>query len=158
MIFFTAGYGAGSALVKIEFKKNKFTAREICQYKPEEGIACEQQTPVYFDGYLYAILPKDAGVIKNQFVCYAPDDLKKPVWTSGKTNRFGLGPWLFINNKFLILDDNGTLTMIQSSKNKYTELCKKKFFNGQDSWGPMAFADGYLLLRDSKCLFCLDLR
>lgn len=158
MIFFTAGYGAGSALVKIETKENKFTAREICQYKPDEGIACEQQTPVFYDGYLYAVLPKDAGVLKNQFVCYAPEDCKKPVWTSGKTNRFGLGPWLFINNKFLILDDDGTLTLIQASKNKYIELSKKKFFEGQDSWGPMAFADGFLLLRDSKCLFCLDLR
>ena len=30
--------------------------------------------------------------------------------------------------------------------------------SGRDAWGPMAFVDGKLLLRDSKRMICLDLR
>jgi outer membrane protein assembly factor BamB len=28
---------------------------------------------------------------------------------------------------------------------------------GQDAWGPLAIADGYLVMRDSKTMVCLDM-
>jgi outer membrane protein assembly factor BamB len=30
-------------------------------------------------------------------------------------------------------------------------------FDGYDAWAPLAIADGYLLLRDSKTMLCLDI-
>jgi outer membrane protein assembly factor BamB len=32
------------------------------------------------------------------------------------------------------------------------------FPEGRDAWGPMALVDGFLLLRDSTRLKCVDLR
>jgi len=144
--------------VKIEKNADKFVAKTVQKYTPAFGIASEQQSPIYYNGFVYSVQPKDAGALRNQFVCYKPDDCTKLIWASGKSSRFGLGPYFLINDKFLVLDDNGTLTLFNFSTTKYTQIAQCKLFDGQDAWGPMAFADGYLLLRDSKKMFCVDLK
>jgi outer membrane protein assembly factor BamB len=157
-IFVSAGYGAGSMLFQLVKFGEDFSVKEIQIYKPKDGLASEQQTPVYFDGHLFAILPKDAGAVRNQFVCCQPDDCTKILWTSGKTERFGLGPYILADGKFFILDDDGTLTIAKATTSKFELLDKVKIIDGQDAWGPFAIADGYLLMRDSKQMVCLDIR
>ncbi len=157
-IFLTAGYGAGSMVLQLTEEEGKIHAKKIWQAKPEEGLASEQQTPLFYKGHIFGILPKDAGALRNQFACYHSGDINKPLWSSGKTNRFGLGPYFVAEDKFFILSDDGTLTMIAASVEGYKELGEKKIFQGKDAWGPMALADGFLLLRDEKKLFCLSLR
>ena len=157
-IFMTAGYGAGGTVIEINEKNGKFEAETLLNYEPKFGLASEQQTPILYKNHLYGILPKDAGFNRNQFVCYNINNLKKPVWQSGKTNRFGLGPYMILNDKILILNDEGTLSMIEASLKRFKLISQKKLFDGHDAWGPFAFADGYLLLRDSKNIYCLDLR
>jgi len=157
-LFVTGGYGAGGAVLRIAETTGKFTAKLESKFAPNEGLASEQQTPLINNGYIYGILPKDAGANRNQFICYKVSDLKTPVWQSGKTNRYGLGPYIKINDKFLILNDEGTLNMIDASGKAFKLVNQKKIFEGNDAWGPFAFADGYLLLRDSKTIYCLDLK
>lgn len=157
-IFMTAGYGAGSTVIEIIEKNGKFEAKTLLKYEPKFGLASEQQTPLLYKNHLYGILPKDAGFNRNQFVCYNINNLEKPVWQSGKTNRFGLGPYMILNDKILILNDEGTLNLIDASLKQFKLISQKKLFEGHDAWGPFAFADGYLLLRDSKNIYCLDLR
>jgi outer membrane protein assembly factor BamB len=80
------------------------------------------------------------------------------VWTSGPTNRFGLGPYMIADNKFFLLDDEGTLTIIRPSTSKYIQLDKVKVIkDGADAWGPIAVADGYMLMRDSKTMVCINM-
>jgi len=157
-LFLTAGYGAGGAIIQLAENNGTFSAKTVSKFSPQEGLASEQQTPILNNGFIYGILPKDAGSNRNQFVCYKTSNLKTPVWQSGKANRFGLGPYIQINDVFLILNDEGTLSMIEASGKSYKQLNQKKLFEGADAWGPMAFADGYLLLRDSKTIYCLDLK
>ena len=53
---------------------------------------------------------KDAGQLRNQFVCF---DLEgNLIWSSGKTNKFGLGPFILADNKFYILNDNCEISII----------------------------------------------
>jgi len=157
-IFVTAGYGAGSAIVQITKKNDTYNAKIIQKLKPEEGLASEQQTPVFFKDHLFAILPKDAGALRNQFVCCYVDDCSKIKWTSGKTKRFGLGPYIIADNKFFILSDDGVLTIIAASTEKYVELAQIKVLDGHDAWGPLAISNGRLLARDSRRMVCIDLR
>ena len=157
-IFITGGYGAGGAILKISETNGTFKATLDSKFPPHNGLASEQQTPIVSSGNIYGILPKDAGANRNQFICYKTTDLTKPLWSSGKSNRFGLGPYIKINDKFLILDDEGNLSMIEAAEKSFKLVNQKKIFEGQDAWGPFAFADGYLLLRDSKNLYCLDLK
>lgn len=157
-IFMTAGYGAGAMMLQLKENNGNFTIGVLQEYLPRFGLACEQQTPVYWQGRLFGILPKDAGSLRNQFVCVDPSDCKKMVWTSGQTARFGLGPFFIADNKFFILDDEGTLTIVKTSTSKYIQLDQVKVIkDGADAWAPLAIANGYLLLRDSKTMVCVNM-
>ncbi len=158
LIFMTAGYGAGGALLKIRESGGKYAAELIQRYKPLEGMASEQQTPVYRDGYLYGILPKDAGGLRNQFAGCKVPDCKKIVMSSGKDERFGLGPYIMADGKFFILSDDGEMTIARVSPSSFKVLDKARILDGQDSWGPIAITGGYLLMRDSKTMVCLDIK
>lgn len=157
-IFVTAGYGAGSMMLGLKQQADKLIADSLQTIKPDQGLASEQQTPIFYQGHLFSILPKDAGSLRNQFVCTHPDDIKKIVWSSGKTNRFGLGPYLLADKKFFILSDEGVLTMIRASTKEYIQLGQAKILDGHDAWGPLALVNGRLLARDSRRLVCVDLK
>ncbi len=157
-IFLTAGYGAGSLLIRISGEDGVFSVESLQMLKPEEGIASEQQTPIFYSGHLFCILPKDSGPLRNQFVCSHPDDLSQFIWSSGKTNRFGLGPYIVADDKFFILSDDGVLTIIKASVEEYAQLAQAKILDGVDAWGPLALVSGRLLARDSRRMVCVDLR
>jgi outer membrane protein assembly factor BamB len=157
-ILFTAGYGAGSMLSKVLKVNGKFTLEVLQKLKPDQGLAAEQQTPIFYNEHVYAIMPKDAGALRNQFVCSNPGDLSNIVWSSGKTKRFGLGPFLVADDKFFILSDEGVLTVIRGSAREYRQIAEAKVLSGHDAWGPLAIADGKLLARDSRQMVCIDVR
>jgi outer membrane protein assembly factor BamB len=157
-IFLTAGYGAGSLMLRIKAENGAFSAESLQTLKPEEGLASEQQTPVFYKGHLFSILPKDAGPLRNQFICCHPDDCSQIVWSSGKTNRFGLGPYIVADDKFFILSDDGVLTVLKASPKEYNPLAQAKILDGVDAWGPLALVNGRLLARDSRRMVCVDLR
>jgi outer membrane protein assembly factor BamB len=157
-IFLTAGYGAGSLMLRIKKDNGSFSAESLQTLKPEEGMASEQQTPIFYKGHLFSILPKDAGPLRNQFVCIHPDDCSQIVWSSGKTNRFGLGPYIVADDKFFVLSDDGVLTVIKANPEEYIQLAQAKILDGVDAWGPFAIVNGRLLARDSRRLVCIDLR
>lgn len=156
-IFMSAGYGAGSILFKVEKVNDKYSTSVLQQFKPKDGIASEQQTPLLYKNHILTILPKDAGGNRNQFVCCSADDCETILWTSGKSARYGLGPYMIADNKFFILKDDGTLTIAEARIDKFVELDKFKVMDGHDAWGPLAIADGKLLMRDSKKMLCLDI-
>jgi outer membrane protein assembly factor BamB len=157
-IYLTAGYGAGSMVVRVSKMNGSFQLEVLQKLSPEQGLAAEQQTPVFYKNYLYSIMPKDAGALRNQFICVNPEDAAKTVWSSGKTKRFGLGPFLMADDKFFILSDEGVLTVIEASRTSYRQLAEAKILNGHDAWGPLAIADGHLLARDSRKMVCVDVR
>lgn len=157
-IFLSAGYGAGSMVLQLSRQGENFNVEVLQEYSPKEGLASEQQTPVVFEGHLLGILPKDAGPLRNQLICVHPDDFTKVIWTSGQTERFGLGPYMIADNKLFILSDEGTLTIANPSTTSYQPLDSYRVIpDGADAWGPLAVADGYMVLRDSRTMMCIDI-
>lgn len=153
----TTGYGAGGAHFKIEKSSSGFEAQLIEKHTPKEGLASEQQTPILAGDYIWTINPKDAGALRNQLACYHISDLKNPVWKSGKEHRFGLGPYLLVGDKMFLMNDDSELYLYQINESKSaTLLAQHKIFeDGTDAWGPMAYIDGYLILRDSERMVSL---
>lgn len=156
-IFLTAGYGAGSMVFQVDEKNGTFSIEKLYEYNPKDGLACEQQTPVVYDGMVYGIIPKDGGALRNQFVCVDPSDFRNVIWSSGKTHRFGLGPYMIADGKFWILNDDGMLSIAQPNKTEFKLLDQIKVFEAHDAWAPLAIADGYLLLRDDHKMLCMDI-
>lgn len=157
-IFMTAGYGAGSILLQVHKNGNSYEVTTLQKFKPKDGVASEQQTPIVYEDRMFAILPKDAGGMRNRFVCCDPNDCTKILWTSGTKDRFGLGPYVIADGKFFILKDDGTLTIAKASTEKFEMLDKTKVLDGHDAWGPLVVVDGRLLMRDAKHLLCIDIR
>ncbi len=158
-IFITAGYGAGSMMFQLKSDGDGFSVSPLLEYKPSEGLACEQQTPIYWNGHLFGILPKDGGSLRNQLICVNPSDTRKVVWSSGSEKRFGLGPYFMADHKIIMLNEEGTLYLLKPSLSGYVELDAVKVIpDGQDAWAPLALADGYLVLRYSKKMICINMR
>ena len=157
-LFLTAGYGAGSAILSLQESGGQITASLDKQWKPTQGPASEQQTPLLIDGTLYMIQPKDAGALRAELVAAETATLPAVTSSSGKENRFGLGPYLFADNAFWIVDDDGVLHVFGLEGKTFTRLAQHKILPGVDAWGPIAFAGGLMILRDSRSIACLDLR
>jgi len=157
-IFLVAGYGAGGALMKVNLEGNKWTATIVEQYKASEGLSSEQQTPILYNNMIYTVLPKDGGSQRGKLAVFSPADLHNPVWSSAADERFGLGPYLIINDRIFVLKEDGELYVykIESPRNLILER-KQRIMEGTDAWGPMAYADGMLLIRDANNLKCLKI-
>jgi outer membrane protein assembly factor BamB len=154
-VFLTAGYGAGSMMLRISKDGDSYSA--VPEYLLDRKVfGCEQQTPILYSGHLFAVLPNDAGEMKKQLACI--DLAGNRIWTSGKEDLFGLGPFLLAGNKMFIMDDEGLLTMAEVSPTGYRRLDRAQILQGRDSWGPLVLAQGRLLARDDKRMVCLDVR
>jgi len=156
-IALTAGYGAGGALLQVKNTNGKWIATITDQYKPNEGLSSEQQTPILYEQMVITVPPKDGGGIRGKLVAYSPSNLRIPIWESAADERFGLGPYLIISNHLFALKDDGELYVYKLEQKKMTFIKKQRIMNGHDAWGPMAFADGFLLLRDANGIYCLKL-
>jgi outer membrane protein assembly factor BamB len=157
-IFMTAGYGAGGMMAKLTEINGEFSIEIITKYAPREGLASEQQTPIFWNGHLFGILPKDGGSGRNQLVCVHPNNPQEMVWTSGSENRFGLGPYFIADGKMFILNDDGTLFIARPSTERYIQVDEFKVIeDGHDAWAPFAIANGYLIMRDATTVVCIDL-
>ncbi len=157
-IFLSAGYGAGSMIIQLLKENSDITVEVVDEYLPKEGLASEQQTPLYYGGHLFGILPKDAGPLRNQLVCVHPSSFRDIIWSSGQTNRFGLGPYMIADGKMFVVKDFAKLSIIEPTTEGYRELSRLKIMEGHDAWAPLATADGYLLLRDSGTLICISIK
>jgi len=156
-IYLTGGYAAGALMLRVAAGADGAArADEVYRRKPSEGLSCEQQTPLFYEGHLYGIMTRDGGPLRKEFVCYRPDGER--VWSSGKTERYGIGPFVAADEKIFILDDEGVMTMIRATAEGYARLGRARVLPGPDSWAPPALVAGRMLVRDSRRMVCLDLR
>jgi len=154
-ILVTAGYGAGSMMFQVLKDEKGFFIKKL--FSMDKSVfACEQQTPVFYKGRLFTVMPNDAGELNRQLVCLSADG--KRLWNSGMQKRFGLGPFVIADDKIFVLDDDGVLTIAEAGSDKYSELARVKILPGTESWGPIAVAGGRMILRDYNKMMCLDLK
>ncbi|OGV67298.1 MAG: hypothetical protein A3K19_25595 [Lentisphaerae bacterium RIFOXYB12_FULL_65_16] len=154
-VFVTAGYGAGSMMLRVAQSGNTYTVEPVWRLS-KEVFGCEQQTPIFYREHLFSVLPNDAGEHRRELVCLTPEG--RVAWTSGTEVRFGLGPFLIADGKIFVLNDDGVLTLAEARVDGYHPLAQAKVLDGRDAWGPMALVNGRLLLRDWKRMLCLDVR
>jgi outer membrane protein assembly factor BamB len=156
-VFLVAGYGAGGALLKVDRTGSKWNASIEEQYKPNEGLSSEQQTPILYGDMIIGVMPKDGGSLRDKLVVYSPSNLHAPLWSSAADERFGLGPYMVINDCLFALKEDGELYVYGIRPPKMDLLKKQRIMDGVDAWGPMAYADGNLIVRDAHTVKCLKI-
>jgi outer membrane protein assembly factor BamB len=151
-ILFTGGYGAGGLMVQLHRDGDGMRPEPVFRTDPET-FGSNQQTPIFYRGNIYGVLPD------GRPACLSQEGVL--LWADGGYN-FGLGPYMIVDDKFLVLDDDhkdpGKLCLFRVSPSGLKELASAKVVEGHDAWAPMAFTGGRVILRDSKTIVCLDLR
>jgi len=147
-LFLSGGYNAGAMMLRIRQDNGRIKAEAQYRLKPEV-FGSAQHTPILYEGHLYGVRPD------QQMVCL---DLEgRVLWTSTPAHRFGLGPYAIANGLLYAMDDEGLLTVAEATPTGFVPLTQAKVLEGPESWGPMAFASGRLIVRDLKRMICLDI-
>ena len=154
-IFLSAGYNYGSAILQLSEQDGRITPKIAARFSAKQ-FGSEQHTPIFYQGHLYGVMPRNVGPLAEQLVCM--DLGAKHIWTSGRENRFGLGPYLIADGLIFVMNDDGVLTLVEATAAGYRQLARAKVLDGHESWGPMAIAGGRLLVRDLTRMVCLDVR
>jgi len=147
-IFFSGGYNSGSMMIELEQKDGQIAPKVLFKLSPDV-FGSPQHTPIFYKGHIYGVRPD------GQLVCL--DTGGNIMWTSTNANKFGLGPYTIINGLIYVMDSEGTLSLVKAQPSSYIQLARAKVLEGPDSWGPMAFASGRLILRDLNKMICLDI-
>ncbi len=147
-IFLSGGYNAGSMMLQLNSEEEKIIAKPLFKLAPEV-FGSPQQTPIFYNGYIYGVRPD------GQLTCL--DLTGKVIWTSTSAEKFGLGPYVIINDLIYVMNDSGLLTLAKATAGSFVKLAEAKILEGPDSWGPMAVAAGRLVLRDLNRMICLDI-
>jgi len=148
-IFLCAGYNKGSMMLQLENQDNEIVPKVLFELEPDV-FGSDQQTPVFYNGHIYGVRPD------KQLTCMDTDG--KIIWTSGSDNKYGLGPYIIVNGTIYILDDDGILSLIEATPEKFNKLTSVKVLEGHESWGPPVLIDGKLLVRDLTTMVCLGIR
>ena len=142
-----AGSSVERAAGSLKENTGKLIAETLFRLKPEV-FGSTQQTPIFFNGYIYGVRPD------GQLVCLNPNG--ELVWTSDTAHRFGLGPYMIANGLIYVMNDSGLLTLAEATPSGYKQLAQSQVLSGHDSWGPMTIAGGRLIVRDLTRMVCLD--
>jgi len=147
-VFLSGGYNAGSMMLSIK-RVDKEYRPEVLFRLDAKVFGSEQQTPIYFNGYLYGVRSD------GQLVCLDPNGQIR--WASSSAHKFGYGPYIIIRGLIYVMNDEGYLTMAKATPETYAPLTAAQVLQqGNESWGPMAFVSGRLIVRDLTRMVCLD--
>lgn len=147
-LFLSAGYRKGAMMLELVEKDGRIETEILFRLEPEI-FGAEQQTPIFYNGYIYGVRPDE------QLVCLDMDG--KVLWSSGSDHKFGIGPYLIAQGLIYVMDDHGLLTLARAQPDKYVQFGQAKVLEGPDSWGPMAIVSSRLILRDLNRMVCLDI-
>ena len=148
LIFLSGGYNSGSMMLQLSMEDEKIVAKPVFKLAPEI-FGSAQQTPVFYNGYIYGVRPD------GQLICL--DLSGNIIWSSTSAEKFGMGPYIIINDLIYVMNDSGVLTVAKAGAGGFVRLAQAKVLEGPDSWGPMAVATGRLILRDMNRMICLNI-
>ncbi|MBS3820491.1 MAG: PQQ-binding-like beta-propeller repeat protein [Planctomycetes bacterium] len=153
-LLLTGGYGAGAMFIRLVEEDGEIVV-EPGKRLPPATLGAEQQSPILYDGFIYAVLPR-VGAVSEQMACL--DTNAATLWRSGPADKFGLCAFMIADGMILALNEAGELHLIEATPDGYRLLDKAKVLDGHEPWGPMALVDGRLICRELETMVCLDLR
>ena len=151
-IFITGGYGAGSAMIRVDRDGDAFKVTEL--FKTDE-VGAQIHLPLVRDGHMY--VNSNDNSRRDGLTCMDFDGNVK--WKTLKDPNFERGSLLLAGDLIYMLDGKSAeLYLILATPEKYTELARAKVLkgNGKNSWAPMVLAGGKLIVRNQSEMACVD--
>jgi outer membrane protein assembly factor BamB len=177
-IFLSAAYQVGSALLKVGADGKSYT--EV--WRDKKNLLTHWSTPIYVDGCIYGFSGRHEN--EGELRCIQLSD-GKVLWSStgfngdlsdlardrttgniveAKTGKvipypfFGRGSKIRAGNKFIVLGERGTISVVDVDKEKFVE--HGRFFLSEidyPAWAAPVLSNGQMYLRSEKWLVRIDL-
>jgi outer membrane protein assembly factor BamB len=148
-VLITGAYSAGTAMIKVEKKGNRYTVTELFT-NPDFGA--HTQPPVLFQNHFYShytINERSDGL-----VAMTMDG--KVTWKTDQTPPFVRGGMILAEDLLLMTDGNTKLYLVEPNPKEFKPLASAVILEEGDNWAPLALVDGKLLVRGQKELKVLQ--
>jgi outer membrane protein assembly factor BamB len=151
-IFMTGGYGAGSAMFKVEKAAGGYKAVHLWANK---NLGSHNAQALIYKDHIYG-----NSAIGNGLRCLTLDGEIK--WDSAAARKpFDMGFLMIADGLiFIIQGKSGDLVMVEAAPDAYKELGRAPILAGQgqkEIWAPLAYSNGKLVIRNQARMVCLDL-
>lgn len=171
-ILILGAYQAGAAMIQIEKSGDKYNVKEL--YKTLD-FGEHTKPPIFYNGYFYAQYSNNER--RDGLVCMSEDG--KIMWKTMREPLFDKGSMILADGVILATDGKNSLYVIEPSPDGFKPLATAVILkpsanpdnnqtasaNNQpapsrmggmaQNWGPIALADGKLLIRDQTRLLCV---
>jgi outer membrane protein assembly factor BamB len=148
-LLITGGYGAGTAMIKVEKTGNgRYRVRELFT-NPDFGS--HTQPPILFQDHFYSqytINERSDGL-----VAMGMDGKVK--WKTDQQPAFVRGGAILAEGLLLATDGDTKLYLVEPNPAGFKPLASAVVLQPGDNWAPLALVDGKLLIRGQKELKCL---
>jgi outer membrane protein assembly factor BamB len=146
----------GSAGLRLEVKKDT-TQPSFMEAWKNPALTCYFSTPVAVGDSIYLVTGANPLAIKKPEATLRCIDAKtgKELWNRPKVGTYHAALLRTGDNKLLLLDDRGSLILVEPNAKEYRELARSKVCGF--TWAHPALSDGRLYIRDNNEVICLQL-
>ena len=151
--FVTGAYLAGSAIIQVSKQGDSWSVKELAKIN---NIGGHCHPALVYQDHLYVL--GNTNERKDGMVCFDSDG--KMVWQTKKDPYLCKGGSILTADGLIYVMDgeSGELHIVEPSPAGFKSLGKVKLLEGREIWGPLALADGKLLIRDQSQMKCLDIQ
>ncbi len=148
-IVVAGGYDHGIIMIQVGKTNNgKYNVKEIFYHN---DFGDHTKPPVLHNGYFYAQFSTNNR--RDGLCCMSMDG--KVMWKTMRSPAFDKGSMILADGLILATDGNKTLYLIQPDPSGFKPLSSAELLGMGQNWGPMALADGKLLIRDQTRMMCV---
>jgi outer membrane protein assembly factor BamB len=140
-----SGYGKGSVLIVVPNAGNE-TPKTDSELWQSKQLKTKFNGAVRRGDYVY-------GLDEGMLTCLSLKDGKR-LWKQG---RYGYGQMLLVDDKLLILSEEGDVVLVPATPEQPRELARLHAIDGK-TWNLPVLSRGRLLVRNSDEAACFDLR
>jgi len=152
----TASYGRGAGAARITLSNSTWNVTPLYT---NAGFNYESiwMSPVCYQGYIYTLAGNNGSFLSAPLNCIelTTGDLK---WS---VSDFGMGGLILVQNKLLVLTEDGQLVLVDPNPDAYTELARYQAFQFSSSargkcWNNPTFSNGRIYARSTRGGIALD--
>ena len=151
-LFVTGAYRAGSAVIQISRQADKWSVKELARIA-DIGGHCHPALAYQDHFYVLCNINERA----DGLVCFDADG--KLIWQTKRNPSLDKGGSILTADGYMYIMDGekGELHIVKPSPEGFKSLGRTKLLGGKEIWGPLALADGKLVVRDQSQIKCVEL-
>ena len=143
-LFISGGYLAGSAMIEVQRNDGLYVVEEL--YTTQD-FGTHVHPAVLYKGHLYGHCTTNSR--QDGMACLSVDGKLK--WKTGRSPLFVKGGFILVDGLILsVVGRDGILYIIEPNPEACKTLASVDLLDTKECWGPLALADGKLLIRDQK--------